>query len=196
MQLIGITGAKGSGKSSVANILTNSRGFVRLRYADALKRMLRTMGLTYEHIDGDLKNEPCDLLGGKTPRWAMQSLGTEWGRKLITNDLWVNIVRQEIIDTCKQKPEVKIVIDDVRYPNEVASIAELGGSLWRVRRPDVEPRVTPLGLWFARRGWHPRIHSSEAYWRDFVANAVIPNDGNLHELKAQVLRVLPRIPVL
>ena len=42
--------------------------------------MLYQLGLGEAHIEGALKEVPCELLGGKTPRYAMQTLGTEWGR--------------------------------------------------------------------------------------------------------------------
>jgi hypothetical protein len=67
--------------------LVNHRGFARVRFAGPLKAMMAALGCTNAEIDGDRKEVPCDLLGGKSPRWAMQTLGTEWGRKLIGDDL-------------------------------------------------------------------------------------------------------------
>ena len=29
--------------------------------------------------------------GGKTPRYLMQTLGTEWGRMMVDGDLWVEL---------------------------------------------------------------------------------------------------------
>ena len=59
-------------------------------------------------------------MGGKTPRWAMQSLGTEWGRDLIHNDLWINAWKSTL-------PDGNIVVDDIRFLNEVETIQDEGG---------------------------------------------------------------------
>ena len=87
--IIGLTGLAGSGETTVARHLMGMHGFVRHRMAEPLKSMLKALGLTEQQIDGDLKEVPCELLGGKTPRHAMQTLGTEWGRDLISQNLWV-----------------------------------------------------------------------------------------------------------
>ena len=78
-ELIGLVGAAHCGKTTVAILLSREHRYVRLRFADTIKDMLRVLGLSDEQLDGNLKEVPTDLLYGKTPRWAMQSLGTEWG---------------------------------------------------------------------------------------------------------------------
>ena len=129
--LIGFTGRMHSGKTTAAMHLVRSHGFTRHRFAGPLKAMLHAIGLTERHTDGDLKEEPCDLLDGKTPRWAMQSLGTEWGRMLITPNLWVNA-------WLATKPEGNVVVDDVRFDNEAAMIRSAGGIVVRIVRPGQE----------------------------------------------------------
>ena len=85
--LLGIHGKAGSGKSTAAQVLIDG-GFKRVKFADPLKNMLRAIGLTDQHIEGDLKEVPCDMLLGQTPRHAMQTLGTEWGRGCIGGEFW------------------------------------------------------------------------------------------------------------
>ena len=196
MQIIALVGAKGSGKTTVSRLLVERRGFVRMRFADPLKRMLRAMGLTDTQIDGDLKEVETPLLGGKTPRWAMQSLGTDWGRRLMTDDLWVNVMRTDILASACRSPGVKIVIDDMRFPNEDLLMRELGATKWRVRRREVEPDLTKVDLWLAQRGWHPMLHASEAHWPRIQVDAEIDNNGSLDQLTRTVVRMQPAIPVL
>ncbi|WP_346927659.1 hypothetical protein, partial [uncultured Arthrobacter sp.] len=43
MQVIGLSGFAGSGKSTVANYLVEEHGFTRLSFAAPLKKMLRTL---------------------------------------------------------------------------------------------------------------------------------------------------------
>ena len=128
--LVGLAGPAGAGKSTVAQALCGLQRsmhlpeFKRLRFAGPLKDMLLALGLTREQVDGADKETPCRLLGGRTPRWAMQTLGTEWGRACIDPDLWVRATmlqaERELI------AGYGVVIDDVRFDNEAAAIAKLG----------------------------------------------------------------------
>jgi hypothetical protein len=120
--IIGLGGPKGSGKSFAADWLVANRGYTRVKFATALKNMLRVLGLTDEHIEGHLKEAPCELLNGRTPRHAMQTLGYEWGRNCIDDALWVDTWRRrvEVIDG-------PVVVDDVRFHNEFDAVRSLGG---------------------------------------------------------------------
>lgn len=130
--IIAFTGLAGAGKSTAAFHLVKSRGFERVRFAGPLKAMMAALGLTAAEIDGDRKEQPCDLLGGKTPRWAMQTIGTEWGRKLIGDDLWIRAWQHAV----SQLPAgVPVVVDDCRFPNEAAAVQAAGGILVRIDRP-------------------------------------------------------------
>lgn len=130
-RLVGITGKAGSGKSTAADFLVQN-GWMRIKMAGPLKDMLRVLGLTDRHIEGDLKEVPCDLLGGQTPRHAMITLGTEWGRQMIANDLWVNAARARIEAVLREGRNV--VVDDVRFENEAEVIRKLGGKVLEIRR--------------------------------------------------------------
>lgn len=129
--LIGIIGLAGSGKTLIAKHLVDHRDYTRTRFADPLKRMLRDgLGLSQEEVDGDLKMTPNPTFGGRTPRYLMQTLGTEWGRKRVTHDIWVNLWKRDVLAI-----KGDVVVDDVRFPNEAQAIRDLGGVLWRVDRP-------------------------------------------------------------
>ena len=127
-RLIGLIGRKGAGKDTAAETLT-ARGYGNVKFAGALKDMIRTL-LAYQGLDadmiermveGDLKEVPTEYLAGRTPRHAMQTLGTEWGRDLIDSDFWVKsaIRRAEGVGHA--------VVTDVRFPNEMAAIHDAGG---------------------------------------------------------------------
>lgn len=129
--LLGITGKAGSGKSTAAQTLIDA-GWHRVKFADPLKAMLRAIGLTDRHIEGDLKEEPCDMLCGMTPRHAMQTLGTDWGRWKIGPDLWTNAARREI--ALAMSHGLSVVVDDVRFENEADVIRAMGGMVLRLDR--------------------------------------------------------------
>jgi Deoxynucleotide monophosphate kinase len=132
-RLIGLTGRAGSGKSTAAAYLVERHGFTRTRFAGPLKAMLRAMGLSEREIDGDLKEAPCARLCGRTPRQAMQWLGTEWGRDMIHPDLWTELWKQDAEKIVAE--DGRVVVDDVRFPDEVALVRSLGGYVLAITEP-------------------------------------------------------------
>lgn len=132
MAIIGIIGPRQSGKSTLTRHLVEYYGFTRTAFADPIKKaLMAAFGLSRDQVYGDLKEEPTDKLCGRTPRHAMMTLGTEWGRELIDPNIWLSAWKNT-------RPKGNIVIEDVRFPNEHKLIKELGGIIIRVRRPGYE----------------------------------------------------------
>ena len=140
-RIVGLCGRKGSGKDTAAAVLT-SRGYENVKFAGGLKTMLRAL-LAYqgygvweidEMIEGTLKEEATISLAGKDPRYAMQTLGSEWGRTLMGEDFWVQtaISRMKSLD--------RVVVTDVRFPNEADAIRELGGIIVGVTADWIKPQ--------------------------------------------------------
>jgi hypothetical protein len=130
-QLVGISGKAGSGKSTAAQVLIDA-GWTRVKMAGPFKDMLRAIGLTDAHIEGDLKEVPCDLLQGQTPRHAMITLGTEWGRDIIGANLWIDLAARRIKGALDAG--CSVVVDDIRFDNEADVIRDLGGCTVRIER--------------------------------------------------------------
>lgn len=132
---VGIIGAIGAGKTTAAKYLESTYAFTRAPFAGPLKAMLKTMGLTEEQVNGTLKEVPCGLLFGRTPRHAMQTLGTEW-RNLIHPELWTNIWLKDYRDyTWVPEGHLRLVADDVRFPHEVDAVRSVGGVILKIVRP-------------------------------------------------------------
>lgn len=137
MNIIALTGPIGSGKTELAKYMLWDHGYYRYPFASYLKRMLASIGLTEDQLNGSLKETPCDLLCGKTPRVAMQTLGTEW-RNMIGQDLWVRLWEHDVASQSQgQKNNGRIVVDDLRFQHEADAVHRLGGKVVRVIRPDV-----------------------------------------------------------
>lgn len=174
--LIGLTGYKGSGKTTAANYLV-AHGFVRISFAEPLKQMLITMGLTEEHIYGDKKETPLEILGGKTPRWAMQTLGTEWGRQLICDDLWVRVAEASVCKALTGTPRYSAVIDDCRFLNEAAMIRNHKGTIIRI----------------TRSGYAASQHASETEMDSIQNDFTIFNDGEKESLFKRLDEIMTEV---
>ena len=172
--IVGLSGLAGAGKSTAARHLVERHGFVRRPFAALLKGMLRYLlhaqgvpaGEVDRMVDGDLKEVPTRHLGGQTPRRAMQTLGTEWGRALAP-DLWVEMWAASIVGL------ERVVADDVRFENEVAAVRALGGIVVEVRRPG----IVSLG----------DAHASEV---GVTADAVLCNDRDPLALAVRLDEIL------
>lgn len=158
--LIGLLGAKQSGKSTAAKHIVDHHGFTRIRFADPLKEILRVLGCTPAQIDGDEKEIPLERLCGKSPRNVMDLMGTECGRRMIGEELWVNIVDGRLRELLPRGP---VVIDDVRFENEAALVRRLGGALWTIRRPSVEP-VDLNAAYVTERLWAADDDTDATLW--------------------------------
>ncbi len=164
-RVIGFCGPAGSGKTFAAAHLARCHGFVRIRFAGPLKDMMRALGLSESEIEGDGKEKPSELLGGKTPRHAMQTIGTEWGREIIDPDLWARAWRRAADKALAEGQS--IVVDDVRFANEASAIWARGGRLVRIDRP-AAGSASSAG------------HASEN--QDFPYDARLTNTGDPSEL--------------
>ncbi len=176
--IIALTGAKGSGKDTAADALVSDLGFTRLKFATPLKDMLATL---YRHagvdeatilrkLEGDLKEVPCEVLLGKTPRLAMQTLGSEW-RDLIDKNLWTNLILQRIASA---NPVVNFVVTDLRFRHELDAVHRLGGRVMRVVRPGHDPN-------------EHSTHVSEVEMRSLPVDDTVLNDDTIGTLQARAL---------
>lgn len=175
VRTIGFCGPAGAGKSTAAERLVKRWRFERVRFAGPLKAMMLALGLDPEQVDGALKEEPTPLLCGRTPRQAMQWLGTEWGRDLIGAGFWIEAWRAAVERVPLQKPWRNranlIVADDVRFANEAKAIRDRGGLIIRIVRP---------GAGSSSGG----DHASERL--EFEPDRVIQNSGDLAAFHAEL----------
>jgi len=171
--VIALIGQAGSGKTEVARHLIINHSYQEMKFAGILKDMLRSLGLSEEEINGSLKEAPSSLLLGTTPRHAMQTLGTEWGRDLIHPDIWAHAWKVQVTEYLSYGH--KVVCDDCRFENEVKVVHDFhGAQIWRILRKDLPPRME---------------HSSENV--DVLPfDRTIKNYGSIGELKTAVDGIL------
>ncbi len=168
MNLLAFSGPGGAGKSTAASFL-EADGWIRVKFAGPLKSMLRAVGFGDAEIEGHLKEVPNPLLAGKTPRHAMQTLGTEWGRDCIGPDFWVGLWERTVCDVLDHGG--RVVVDDCRFDNEAACVRRLGGKVVRI----------------TGRSHLVSGHSSEAL--AWTPDVELPNDESVQSFEREVARI-------
>lgn len=189
MEIIGFCGRKESGKSLLSDSCAEF-GYETVYMATPLKNLVADLiGVRYEDLEKlktveseyPIKDEDIDSLhsetgipygyikekmSGKvyhTVREILQHLGTDVIRNY-DNDWHVKKTREMILE---KGPDAKVCVGDVRFPNEVAMIRELGGDIWFITRPRMD---------------NVSNHRSETSvrWKD--ADFVIVNNGTKDEI--------------
>lgn len=183
--IVGIAGLAGSGKDTFAKYLLEEaadRGWsaATFSFADPMKRFVaEVFDWAYADLVGpsELRERPDpryrradgELL---TPRFALQTLGTEWGRNCYPNvwvDLTIRQVEQASIDLA--------IITDCRFLNEATAVVRAGGKVVQIARPGIAA------------GTHP----SEAEQRTSAFQSlatIISNEGSLDDLRRAAQRFL------
>lgn len=169
-RVIGLAGYAGSGKNAAAD----ATGGLVIGFADPLYAGLAAMlGVPEDTLKARATKE-LPMACGKSPRDLLRTLGTEWGRELVRPDLWVWRARQRI-EAAGRAGHRLVVVCDVRFPNEAAFLRdELGGEVWWVDRPGVEPGG----------------HVSDNSIRPLDCDRVIGNGGSLDDLRMAVAAAL------
>jgi len=191
MKLIGLSGQARSGKDTVGANLIKQYNYHRYAFADPLKKAGSEMfGIPLDDFYADDKKEVDNEFWGISPRRIAQLLGTEGGRELFRQDIWVKRAEYEFVQHKavvadiqldsfgKIAGEAGMVITDVRFPNEAAWIREMGGTVIDIVRPGADGNV---GV---------EAHASEAGYPDELKDYVIQNDGTLADLYLKVNTIM------
>lgn len=157
--IVAFCGKKRSGKDTAGDAL---EGYETIAFADPIKDTCRIVfQFDEEQIDGARKAET-DEFWDFTPRWAMQTIGTEMFRDGIDEDVWVKSLLARMDDS----EQNKFAVTDVRFPNEVEHLERAGAHMVYIRRPEADPDLNPTKKWIAKRGW---LKSLASFFIDFGA---------------------------
>lgn len=194
--IIGLTGYKQHGKSTVAQRLVDEHGFTRLSFAGPLKAMADRINPVvgiHAYQDGeDFIAEPIHLdvareqfpdegdLKEEYPlyRLFLQRLGTE-GLREIDESFWVQLLDAEV-SKLYFNGGTRVVIDDVRFPNEADYFKSMSNfattGVWQVTRPGA--------------GIPDDTHASEAHVGKLGETRHLKNAGTIDELNDLVDAVI------
>lgn len=120
-KVIGISGLARAGKDTAADVIMDIFPYIKASFADPIKDMLMIgLGMTAEQMYGGEIREQVDPRYGCTPRHLMQTLGTEWGREIIDQNIWVNAMKSKLDSVGN------LIIPDVRFESEADFIRKNG----------------------------------------------------------------------
>jgi hypothetical protein len=171
-KLIGIySPAPRSGKTLAATVLVHS-GYQPVSFAEPLKRMMVEFLMSF----GYEKEQAVRLAWfdkavvirelNASCRYLLQTLGTQWGRELVGDDVWIRAWK------ARASKFDYVIADDVRFPNEAAAIKEMGGEMWKIVRPSAG---------------HDWSHVSEGALDDWDGfDRILENDGTIEEFRAKI----------
>lgn len=205
--IVALAGLAGSGKNTAASMIryaAHPRTCEEIAFADPLKKFCQEVfdfsdaqvyGPSEERNRPDNRYEqaPCDWCstahypslckkcGGKrsylTPRHALQTLGTEWGRACYEN-VWADLgVRRALAS-----PADIVLITDCRFINEARAVRETGGEVWLVAR-----------MYDARDVHLSETEQQSTEFCKLVSRTVL-NTGTLEDLRATCAQLVSRLP--
>jgi hypothetical protein len=194
-KIIGLLGLKGSGKDTVGQYFEHQYGYTTISFADSLKNCVSVIfGWDREMLEGRTpqsrewreQNDPwwAKKLGLEffSPRVAMTTFGTDVMRKHFRDDIWIINTERKI------QQYDRVVITDVRFPNELKMINDMLGHTIRVTRGP-EPKWSNLAL-SAIQGDDTakaeldrlEVHESEWLLYNHPTNTVLTNDSSIGDL--------------
>lgn len=200
--IIGLVGFIGSGKGTVGEYL-HLHGYKQTSFAGTLKDTASTLfGWDRELLEGDtkesrefreMKDEFWSTRFGYefSPRLALQLLGTEAGRNVFHQDIWIYALEN------RMKQHKNVVITDTRFPNEIEFIRSKGGVIIEVqrgKRPEwyetafVENTTDEYEQYMLEDRnelmiqKYPQIHVSEWAWIGQKVDYTLYNNGTLDDL--------------
>lgn len=167
-KIIGLTGPAGAGKDLVASMIPGSH---RIAFADPLYQGLAAMLGIPEGVLRDRSSKELPLADvGLSPRQLLQSLGTDWGRRMVSPDVWLRVAFWRWEQATAAGHRI-IVVPDVRFSNEARQIHDEGGEVWLVHRPGVAPVAA---------------HASESGLPLKSIDRLVSNAGTVDQLRERV----------
>ena len=177
-------GKAGSGKDTVGNYLIQNCDFLKLSLAGPLKECVKALFMLDDHTVYNREAREFPLKD--FPKWSVRKLlqfvGTELFRDHFDKDIWVKLLIKQV-----RESEIKrIVVTDVRFPNEIDGIRKMSESEgFNVKFIKVV-RDGQIGLDVGLSN-----HASEKY--DLDGDYLIDNNDTINTLHREVDRIMTKI---
>jgi len=185
-KLIGITGLAGTGKDTLADHLSKTFGHEKYAFATPIKELLNArFGWMMEMWDDRSWKESDQPEAGRredweeynhfSPRSWAQWLGTDVGRVIGGEDVWVKRMVSRWYGVHGSRRPSAMIIPDVRFDNEADTIRGMGGVVVKLLRPCAVP---------------VNAHVSEKGVRSEFIDATITNDRCVDDFLSDAISVL------
>jgi hypothetical protein len=181
--IVGLHGFAQSGKDTIGEELVEKYGFERLSFADIIRDAVYILNPIVFHNPMGETGRVRDLVDEYGWEWCkvqypeirrlLQVMGTEVGRDLIYEAIWIDGLRNKIRNG-------DYVITDVRFDNEAEMIrSNREGFLVKIVRDGVGP---------------VNSHKSDSGLPDHLFDLIIDNDGSLEEFLESVEKIISMKP--
>lgn len=127
--LLGFAGKAHSGKDFSADHIIQeypNLKIAKVAFADAVRDMVRPIFDVDDIYRRGSKEDPIDGFGVSL-REILQSLGTDWGRNMVSEDIWVKVLDKRISERYSDFDIV--IVSDIRFDNERDYIINNGGKV-------------------------------------------------------------------
>lgn len=180
--IIALSGAAGCGKDTVANRLMETGVWGRYAFASPLKKGVSTMfNIPMEDLENPITKNAPNFKFGRSIRYMLQTIGTEYGRNLIADDVWIQLAKENIEHQLLHVDN--IVITDCRFENEADMIHAMGGEVIRIVR-DTNPHTANIASNAIGN------HASESGFPIEKCDHVIYNNSSIEEFEIAALQVI------
>ena len=127
----------------------------------------------------------------------LQQFGTNVCREYLDDNIWINCVEKKLQEHSKNK--LNTIITDVRFPNEVKMLRNVGGKVFRVKRGqdpewwDLAAKAnskSDIDLITNKLEIEYNLHISEWAWVGTSFDSIINNDSTIDALEEKVTNIL------
>jgi hypothetical protein len=171
--IIGLSGYARSGKDTVAQLLCLNYGYQRISFADPMREAILTLNPKIDsitHVSDYVGDYGWDMAKQNPEiRRLLQVFGTDVGRKMFGENVWIDMAFKHV------EPDSRVVIADVRFPNEAEAIKSRGGKVIRINRHN-----------------HSAVnaHKSEIAMDNYMFDHVLYNDGTIDDLAENLFMLM------
>ena len=173
---IGFSGKQRAGKDTSAEYLVDKYSGLIMKFADPIY---------------DIEESAYHIAGLGSPekypksmrRGFLQFIGTEWGRRVIDPNIWINAMDEKLSRADTKHISANIFVTDVRFPNEADLLRKHGFKIIRISRP-LEARLAA--------GASNLDHESETALDNYQFDKVINNDNGYSDLYQKLEKSLEK----
>jgi dephospho-CoA kinase len=193
MQLVGICGEIGSGKTLVSDYLVNELKYDEYAFAKPLKDIAMAMGFTHTEVWGTQAQKLSkNKYWGISAREFLQKFGTEIGRELMPGIIpnmdmgesgspWIKLFEiywKSLIE--RKGTSATLVVSDVRFVDEAKIVKQNSGVVIRLVRQKKDSSGAE------------HKHTSETNMNGIKPDYSVTNDGTKDELYKKIIEILQK----